>query len=293
MTSAHEDAADGILDSHCHAWRRWPYAPLVPDEDTRGAVEQLLFEMDMHGVAEALVVCAAIENNPDNVDYVAFARERHPGRLHLVADLDCTWSATYHTRGSADRLRALDDRYHLAGFAHYVDDENDGWLRTEEAEEVFSVAAERRLLISLGASPAWQADLRAIARRYPSVPVLCQTLGGVQADEGPASHALAEVLASSEVSNIYVKAAGFHYSSARGWDYPWPDAVAVLARIVEAYGPHRVCWGSDFPASKRFCTFRQSLEAIRSHCPFLSEQDKRMVLGGTLRTLLAPAETTG
>ena len=104
-----------ILDSHCHAWRRWPYPPPVPDSESRGTIDQLVYEMDGNGVSQALVVCAAIDDNPDNTAYVVSCLERHPGRFHVVADLDCTWSGTYHLPGSADRLRALDDRYELAG----------------------------------------------------------------------------------------------------------------------------------------------------------------------------------
>jgi len=277
----------GILDSHCHAWRRWPYSPLVPDEDSRGTVDQLLYEMDAHAVSRALVVCAAIENNPDNLEYVAFARERYPGRLHLAADLDCWWSPTYHAAGCADRLRELDEQYELAGFAHYVRDRNDGWLRGDEADSVFKLAAERGLIVSLGAGPEWHGDLRAIARRYPSVPVLCHSLGGVRAAEGVESERVAQVLASAEVSNIYLKVAGLHYASERGWDHPWPDTIAVLRRIYEAFGPRRLCWGSDFPASTRFCTFRQSLEAVRTHCTFFTDEDLRLVLGETLHEVLA------
>jgi L-fuconolactonase len=287
LARAPVDREFGIIDSHCHAWRRWPYAPLVPDEDSRGTIDQLIYEMDANQVGEALVVCAAIENNPDNIEYAAFARDRHPGRFHVVADLDCTWSTTYHAPGSADRLRALADRYPLVGFAHYVGEQNDGWLLSDEADALFAVAAERGLLVSLGAAPAWHADLRTLARRHPSVPVLCQTLGGVRAEEGLDSPGLAEVVASAEVESIYLKVAGLHYSSARGWDYPWPDAVAVLSRLFEAYGSERLCWGSDFPASTRFCTFRQSLEVVRAHCPFFTQQDLRRVLGDTLAGVLA------
>jgi L-fuconolactonase len=283
------DQPFAILDSHCHAWRRWPYSPPVPDAESRATIEQLLHEMDVHSVERALVVCAAIDENADNVEYVAAARDCRPDRILLVADLDCTWSDTYHVPGSADRLRALDDRYGLSGFAHYLADENDGWLAGDEADAVFAVAAERGFLVSLGASPVWQEDLRAIARRHPSVPVLCQTLGGVPAADGVDSPALREVLASADVESIYVKVAGLHYSSARGWDYPWSDAVAVLERIAEAFGPERLCWGSDFPASTRFTTFRQSLEVVQSHCPFFGEDDLRLVLGGTLSGILSRA----
>jgi predicted TIM-barrel fold metal-dependent hydrolase len=275
-----------ILDSHCHAWRRWPYLPVVPDEATRGTADQLLYELDANGVEQALVVCAAIEKNPDNIEYVASARDRHPARLRLVADLDCTWSANYHVPGSAGRLQHLDDRYRLTGFAHYLADDNDGWLRSDEADELFAAAAERHLIVSLGATTDWQADLRALAERHPSVPILCQTLGGVRADEGVDSPGLAEVLASADVPNIHIKVAGFHYASARGWDYPWSDSIAVLAHIAEAFGPERLCFGSDFPASTRFCTFRQTLAAVQEHCAFFGPQDLALVLGGTLGRLL-------
>src|SRR5215216_491670 len=43
-----------IVDSHCHAWRTWPYQPPVPGPTSRGTVEQLLWEMDQHGVLRVL-----------------------------------------------------------------------------------------------------------------------------------------------------------------------------------------------------------------------------------------------
>ena len=223
--------------------------------------------MDVHGVEQATVVCAAIENNPDNVEYVSFAQSRYPGRLHVIADLDCTWHQTYHQPGSADRLRALADRYELTGFTHYVGAENDGWLTSEEADELLTVAGERRLLFSLAASPLWQEDLRVLARRHPDVPILCHHLGGASAGADPAQ--LRTLLDSVSCPNIYIKASGFHYASSRGWDYPWTDAIEVFRQIFEVFGPERLCWASDFPASTRHTTYRQSLEAFRTHCTFL------------------------
>jgi L-fuconolactonase len=283
------DSANGpIVDSHCHAWRRWPYAPLVPDEDSRGTIDQLLYEMDANGVDRAVVVCAAIDNNADNVDYVAFAEQRHADRLHLVADLDCSWSETYHAPGAVDRLRALDARLpRLAGFTHYLEERNDGWLLGDEADRLLAFAATRGLLVSLGAGPAWQADLRVLAGRHPDVPILCHALGGIRAGRPDSSSGMDEVLASASVPSIYLKVAGLPYCSERGWDYPWPEAIAAFSRLFEAYGPTRLCWGSDFPACTRFCTFRQSLEAVRQHCGFLTPDDLRLVLGGALSQILA------
>ena len=60
-----------IIDSHTHAWEYWPYEPPVPDHESRGRVEQLLWEMDRSGVDVSVLVCARIEHNPRNNDYVA------------------------------------------------------------------------------------------------------------------------------------------------------------------------------------------------------------------------------
>ena len=102
-----------IIDSHCHAWSYWPYAPDVPDPEHRGRVEQLLHEMDAHGIDQAVVVCAQIDHNPDNNAYVAHRVAAYPERLHQVVDLDSAWSTTYHTPvpcAAAGDGRALADQ---------------------------------------------------------------------------------------------------------------------------------------------------------------------------------------
>jgi hypothetical protein len=48
-----------------------------------------------------------------------------------------------------------------------------------------------------------------------------------------------------------------------------------------------LCWGSNFPGAECHCTYRQSLEVIRTHCDFLSQEERVKVLGGTLASLLA------
>ena len=161
------DRQNVILDSHCHAWRLWPYPPLVPDENSRGTIEQVMHEMDMHGVEQAAVVCAGIENNRDNVEYVAFARDRYRGRIHILADLDCFWHATYHTPGSADRLRKLDDQYDLLGFTHYVTEHNDGWRPVRKRRPYspwqpseISSSAWRRAQPGRLTSASWHAGIR-------------------------------------------------------------------------------------------------------------------------------------
>jgi len=275
-----------IIDSHCHAWATWPYQPPAPDPETRGRAEQLLFEMDQNGVERALVVCAQIDHNPDNNKYVAAARRRHPERLLQVADVDSRWSSTYHTAGADARLRAVAERWPLAGFTHYLRADDDAsWLLSEEGLRFLTVAAERGLLASIHCHPHQQAALRGVAARFPQMPILLHHLGHPQVHE---AGELAEILASAKLPNICVKISGFYYATAGAqWDFPHRDVHEIVRAIYEHFGPRRMCWGSDYPVVGQFMTYRQALEAVRTHCDFIAPADLEWVLGGTLEAVLA------
>lgn len=276
-----------IIDSHCHAWSYWPYDPPVPDPESRGTIAQLLDEMNLNGVDRAFLVCARIDHNPDNNAYGAAVAAAHPDRIVQCADLDSFWSDTYHTPGAADRLRAMAERWPLGGFTHYLRQDDDGsWLHSEEGLAVFAVAAEKGLIASIAGHPHQHPALREIASRFPEVPILCHHLAMIRADD-PYPHAgLREVLASAAVENIHIKVSGYNYSSTVPWSFPYSDVLWIVRELYEHFGPHRLCWGSDYPVLRFTGTYRQALEMVRTQMPFIPERDKELILGGTLARLL-------
>jgi len=276
-----------IIDSHAHAWPFWPYDPPVPDATSRGCVEQLLWEMDRAGVDRAVLVSARIDHNPDNNDYVADAVRAHPDRLDQFVDVDCRWMPEYHTPGAADRLARAADRYRPAGITHYLKPENDGWLTSDEGMAFFAEAEARGLIASIAGPPVWQADLRTVARAHPRLVILCHHLAGIPSYTSDRRAGLEMVLASADVPNIFIKVSGFYYGSAAPFDYPHPGAIAVFKTLYDAFGAERLAWGSDYPvAPMRAYTYRQSLELVRRHCPFVAPQDMALILGQTLGALL-------
>ncbi len=283
-----------IIDSHCHAWATWPYPPPVPDPESRGRVEQLLYEMDACRVDRAAIVCAQIDHNPENNAYVAEQVRRYPTRLYQIADLDSEWSPTYHRPGSAGRLREMARKWPLAGFTHYLKREEDGaWLYSAQGQALFQAAAELNLLASLSCYPHQQAAIRRAAERFPEVPILCHHLGHAGMGGGSPAERLAEVLASARLPNIYMKISGFAYAARVRWEYPYPDVLPIVRAIYEHFGPQRMCWGSDYPVVCFSMTYRQALEAFRTHCDFIPEEERRAVLGGTLARLLARTPAGG
>jgi L-fuconolactonase len=277
-----------IVDSHCHAWRYWPYEPAVPDPESRPVVEQLVFEMDQCGVQEAVLVAARIEHNPDNNDYVADCVRRVPDRLFQFADVDCMWTSTYHTPGAADRLADTVASYGLRGFTHYVDAEDDGaWFFSADGQAFLQTAADLKQIVSIHLPVHLQPVLRRLAEQFSETPFLCHHMGYPVTEEGPTGAALTAILESARVSNVHVKLSGFHYAAPVGWEYPHEPSRFIVRALYEHFGPERLHWGSDYPVVRWAMTYRQALEVIRTHCAELMPAvDMERVLGSSLHDLL-------
>jgi len=70
------------------------------------------------------------------------------------------------------------------------------------------------------------------------------------------------------------------------WDYPYPEAQALIKDLRDRYGAGKLVWGSDMPNVERFCTYKQCVDYIRRYCEFLTETEKELVLGGNLSALI-------
>jgi L-fuconolactonase len=284
-----------IADSHCHAWRQWPYDKSVPDPKHRGSAEALLYEMDTNGVARAAVVCARIGDgaggqgfaNEDNNKYVSKFARRFPDRLTAWVDVDCMWRKEHHTPGAAQRLRKEIEKHNAQGFTHYVQNENDGWLRSDAGFEFFATAAQLGVVASLALSPRWLADLRIIARENPTLPILLHHMVlPEKTHSGYSQNDVEEILETSKIANIGVKISGFHYNSINIHDFPYRDSQELFQSIYQAYGAHRLFWGSDFPASRAKITYSQSIAVVRDYCDYIPENDMAKILGHNLNKLL-------
>ena len=69
-------------------------------------------------------------------------------------------------------------------------------------------------------------------------------------------------------------------------DFPFPDMHGACRSIIDAYGPDRCVWGSDYP-TELWCpnvTYAQHLELFQQHLD-LSESEQQAILGGTAERL--------
>mgnify|MGYP001174720075 FL=1 len=65
------------------------------------------------------------------------------------------------------------------------------------------------------------------------------------------------------------------------WEYPWKESEPIIKKAVERIGSNRIIWGTDMPMVARFCTYKQALDQFRVHCDFLSDAERKDIIGGT------------
>ncbi|PXA97523.1 hypothetical protein DMC47_13275 [Nostoc sp. 3335mG] len=278
-----------IIDGHCHVWERWPYQPAVPDPATRAAPEQLLQEMDQAHVEKAVLIAAAIGDNPQNADFAFNAAERHRGRFFVFPDLECFWSPNHLESGASTRLRQALDRWSFAGFTLYLDESDDGArLISPEGLDFFTLAATRGLIVSLSAWPRQLQAVTALAERLPGLVIVLHHFAffGPRSNTGPDIGAA--IVAASARPNLYVKFSGMGNVAAPEQDYPYAALSWLPRQMAQAFGAERLIWGSDWPVSRRHMTYRQSLMLLSRHGSF-SAGEHAGIAGGNIKRLLDQA----
>jgi predicted TIM-barrel fold metal-dependent hydrolase len=122
-------------------------------------------------------------------------------------------------------------------------------------------------------------DLGRIAERHPGLSLTIDHLGGrggltTLKDHEAMTH-MPDLIALAKYPNVAVKATGAPGYSAEA--YPYPTMQTYLRQIFDAFGPDRMFWGTDI--TKMPCSWRQCAEMFTKELSWLSEHDKRLIMG--------------
>lgn len=270
-----------IVDAHNHIWDV-PWGHLAPDVNA-GNADRFLHHMDENGVQYAVVVCHLDQYDPENNERALRRAGELPDRFKILVNVHL------HQGDAVDKLKPYLGATELAGVSYYMSfhpDDQGEWM---QPGPLFDAIAGHGLAVNLSLRPEAHPHLRELARAYPETPFLICHLGGPRRREDQSvvesPQWAAQVLRSSECPNIYMKISGFAYYSSKTWEYPYRDVLPYIERLARHYTASRMLWGSDYPPTMRYMTYRQSLEVVRTHCTFLSEEEREMVLGGNARRL--------
>lgn len=164
------------------------------------------------------------------------------------------------------------------------------WIDDAQYDPFWSKLSELGLFLSidLGWDSAeneynFQIDqLENIIKKFPDLKVLVQHLGISNLDNEAQEYpfpVLQRTLSLKKYPNVWFDMSGLP-EFCPSEDYPFPRAQKIVKAAVETVGAERLIWGSDFPGIlPEDVTYKQTLNIVRRHCPFLTEKEKDMILG--------------
>jgi len=267
-----------IIDSHHHLWRfdpaRLPWiAESMPALRQDYGLDELEAALAGTGVDRTVLVHA--QQRVDETEWMLdLARQSTRiagvvGWVPLVApDLDETLA----------RLTA-DPR--LRGVRHIVHDEpDDDYLLRDDVNR--GVARLRRygLVYDVLIFPPQLPAARALAEALPDLPLVLDHAAKPRIAEGAWEPWSADLGALAEHDNVAAKLSGLVTEAP--WDR-WREAgiERYAARLLEAFGPDRTMWGSDWPVCTLAAGYADVLALAERATADLGPSDRAAVLGGT------------
>ncbi|MGW3614996.1 amidohydrolase family protein [Micromonospora sp. NPDC005163] len=277
------------FDTHTHAistdTTTYPASPLAGTRSewsqVRGVdVDGLVRTLDDAGVERAALVHASTVYGFDN-SYAADALARHPERLVGVCSVDFLAETAV-----ADLRHWIEER----GFTGVRIRVSDGTTKVptpgagvsdERMAGVWKYVAAHRVPVCIQMHSKDTDKLLQVLETHPGLTILLDHLGRPNPAGGPPYPLLGELGRLAAYSGVHLKITP---PALKRLDAdPEADAVELLQRIVAIFGPERLTWGSNFPASEG--SVRDLRDAIEARLGWLDDEALAGVLGGNAARL--------
>lgn len=243
-----------IVDTHCHSGL-----------DKYEPIDSLLYHMEKSGVERAVLIQHGGQtDNSYHVECLQQYPERLQSAMIVEADDDGTrirhWAAQGIVGirlGAASRAQAADP---LAQ-----------WRTAAELDLVVSAPCSTDALLS--------PQFAEVVDTFANLHIVIEHLAGAKVDVQPPYEQFEQVLKLARHPNLSIKLPGF----GEFCHLPYPFAtVPPLARLaVEAFGPQRVMWGSDYPPVSSREGYDRSLRYPMEYFADLSAEDRAWIFGKT------------
>ena len=271
-----------IVDTHVHVWEVPPVAPVgqtsprpIDPPAEPATAEELLEDMDAHGVDKAVLVQASF-STWDN-GYIADSARKYPDRfvgMGLADPLD---------PNNASAVRYWIEDRGLAGFRLHPMYYDEAVLDADRNEAMWEVIDELGAVVQLHMLAHHASQVATVAEKHPNVRLILDHLCYPRADESPDFGSHKKVLDLSRFPNVFVKVSDVHGRSEKG--FPYRDIHPFIQKVQQAFGIERLMWGTGYPGRHRqtrgWPTLAEELGLVREGYYWLTESEKDRLLGGT------------
>jgi predicted TIM-barrel fold metal-dependent hydrolase len=273
-----------IVDSQIHLWpAETPERPWIPGGKERAHLPEPLTYQKFLPMMDAASVDRAIIVPPtwpgDNNDHALEAARQHPDRFGIMGRFPV----------ERPQLKPLLPPWRsqkgMLGIRLAFNHEKANWIVDGTVDWFWPIAEEAEIPIMIFA-PDSPGEIGRIAHDHPQLRLIVDHMG--LATRGPEFKRVREridlIAPLAKYPNLAVK-----LSAVPGFSnepYPFRDMTAHLRRLVEAFGPHRCFWGTDLTHQRGKFPYRQYVTHFIEELDFLSDDDKRWIMGDAILEFL-------
>lgn len=259
-----------VVDSQVHIWEAGSPPPNHRQEPF--TTEDLISEMSTAGVDRAILVPPLWD--PGINRYSVDAAARHPERFAVMGLVDlfdpqsptrfAEWLGRNGLLGVRVSFNNPKKRATLtAGHADWL------WDSAEAAGAPVMVLA-----------PFLSAFLGMVARQHPALKIVVDHMAIPRGWKAPEAFAhLPELVALARYDNVAVKMGGVP-NYADGDSYPYPSLHGYLKEVIDAFGPERCFWASDY--SRLVGPYTECASMFRDELDWLTPEERSAIMGAGL-----------
>jgi len=278
--------AGSVVDTHLHYWQ-WPR-----DEASRAAAGSLARHSSAPVEDELSYTEVAATMGEAGVDHAIQVTRTLSGydngySLEGAAELPQAFRVCGRfDPGGGDmgrRLREFVADPAMVAIRLFWYSADDGWLADGSLDGFWPAAESVDVPVCVFA-PRNLAPLRDVAARFPGLRLVVDHLGAdLFSPVGDRFRHWDDVAALAKFDNVHLKVSAL--PEATGEQFPFPAAQERIREVYERFGPDRLMWGSNYPLTRRVCTYAEALDLIRVACDFFTPEDRAKVLGGTAKAV--------
>jgi L-fuconolactonase len=267
------------IDAHQHFWKLaarnggWPPPELaaIHRDFEPHDLEPLLRG---HGI-DATVLVQSLPGEADT-RYMLGLADRFPFIAAVVGWTDLK------APDAPRRIAALAGHERLRGLRPMLQDlDDERWIDDAALGPAVDAMLRHGLAFDALVLPRHLAPLLAFARRYPELPVVIDHIAKPAIAAGDAGRWRDGIAALAALPQVHCKLSGIVTEAGRDWTVE--RLRPFVAHVLEAFGPGRVLWGSDWPVLDLAADYGRWIAASEALLVHLDGPARQAVFGGNAR----------
>ena len=229
-----------MIDAHQHFWRITDCAWPTPD---LAAIHRDFGPADLKAIGEPLGLTGSVlvqsQPSDSDTDWLLELAVAEPLVLAVVGWTDLA------APDAAARIAELAARPKLRGLRPMLQSLADGWILDPALEPAIAAMIVHALSFDALVLPRHLPCLLTFARRWPDLRIVIDHGGKPAIATDSLDPWRADIAALAALPNVFCKLSGLLTEASN--DQPLEALAPYVAHLVEAFGPSRLMWGSDWP----------------------------------------------